>query len=204
MFFNKSEGKENLPSQKTPDQFWFFIHESTLNKSFFQGTSTLQDIKKNGISLQKCLHLVQIPDHPPEKFSFYIHSESMAAAVNMLHDRAIMSTWEIYCTKDKVVCIHIRDVAEDSPNVSQAASHQSSLAERRKISRSVISEIVLRPRLRDVSKDFDVVTDEPMQNFLASEKVVIDLENGETRTFTKDYLLSKLKLEKLTIEVTCR
>ena len=185
-------GKNKIKENISPtDQIWFFIQESTKRQNFYQGISSLAEITKNGISLQKCLDLAKITNRTTAQCTFYIHSESMSAAVNMLHDQAIMSTWQIYCKKDKVVCIHIRDAEEDSPNVSLAASHKSSLAERRKVSRSAIPEIVLRPRLRDTSKDFDVITDEPISKFDDTEKVIIECGEDGSMTFTKDYLLSK-------------
>jgi hypothetical protein len=61
-----------------------------------------------------------------QKFAFYLHSASMAAAVRLLSDESILVTYNLYCQKDDVVTILVRGINEPSPNTSRSPSHQNS------------------------------------------------------------------------------
>jgi len=119
------------------DQLWFFLKEDMTLPKFTQKQYTLLDVRQNGITLQSSLSITSTKGNT-ENFAFYIHSASMAAAVRMLTDESIWVTYKLYCQKDPVVTILIRDANEPSPNTSHAPSHSNSYAERRKVSRGKI------------------------------------------------------------------
>lgn len=134
-----------------------------------------------------------------EDHSFWIHSNSMKAAVQLLSDRSIPITWELYCKHDSVVTIHIRPAQDPSPNTSQATSHQQSLAERRKNSgRRTVSDIFVRPPLSQVTASLDALSLDPVNKLEDENKVTIDLGEGKSETFSKEYLLGWITAEVLT------
>lgn len=94
-----------------------------------------------------------------DKYAFYIHSTSMAAAVRLLTDESILVTYKLYCQKDDVVVILVRAVTDPSPNSFKAASHESSLEERRKVSRgALVPDVFIQPPPRHGSDTVDVST----------------------------------------------
>jgi hypothetical protein len=174
------------------DQLWFFLKENMTLPSYVQKQFTLKDIQQRGLSLADCLKITNSPDTDLKKYAFYIHSASMAAAVRLLSDESILTTFNLYCQKDLVVTIWIRAADDLSPNTSRAPSHQNSLAERRKVSRGrLVSEIFIQPKVRHASGSIDVSTMEPIADIAESDKVTIHLGGGRFETFTKEYLLCK-------------
>jgi hypothetical protein len=174
------------------DQLWFFLKEDMTLPKFTQKQYTLLDVRQNGITLQSSLSITSTKGNT-ENFAFYIHSASMAAAVRMLTDESIWVTYKLYCQKDPVVTILIRDANEPSPNTSRAPSHSNSYAERRKVSRGkIIPEIFIQPRVRHDSGSMDVSTLERIDDIPEFEKVTLDLGSGRFETFTKEYLICML------------
>lgn len=117
------------------DQLWFFLKENMTLPSYVQKLFTLKDIQQRGLSLADCLKITNSLDTDLKKYAFYIHSASLAAAVRLLSDESMLTTFNLYCQKDLVVTIWIRAADDLSPNTSRAPGHQNSLAERRKVSR---------------------------------------------------------------------
>lgn len=171
------------------DQVWFFVRETLASQEYSQQHYTLKDIKARGLTLQDCLSMTNTSG-PTQYYAFYIHSESMAAAVRMLNDQAIPTTHQLYCSKDARVTILIRGADEPSPNSSQAPSHQNSLADRRKVSRGkVVPEIFIRQPVRHTSGGIDLNTLDSIQDLPDDNKVTIQLDDGSFETYTKEYLL---------------
>jgi len=117
----------------------------------------------------------------------------MKAAVQLLSDKSIEVTWNLYCQRDDVVTIHIRTTSDPSPNTSKAPSHNNSLAERRRVSgqQRKVSEIFNRNPLGHVTSGLDAATLEPIQDLKDDDKVTINIGGGKRETFSKDYLLGK-------------
>lgn len=166
---------------------------SSLPYGFKQGYTTLEKVQRKGISFEDCMEIAGIQGNISD-YSFWIHSNAMKAAVQLLSNESIMVTWGLYCRSDAIVTIHIRKKSDPSPNTSRAASHSASLAERRKISgpRVNVSEVLLRPPLRHVSTDLDAMTLEPIKDLGEDEKVILNLGGGKVETFSKGYLLGEI------------
>ena len=160
--------------------------------TYVQKQYTLRDVQQRGLSLADCLKITSCRDTDLTKYAFYMHPASMAAAVRLLSDESILNTFNLYCQKDPVVTVLIRAAEDLSPNTSRAPSHQSSLAERRKISGGrIVSDIFIQPKIRHISGSTDVITMAPIADIGESEKVTLQLEGGRFETFTKEYLLCK-------------
>ncbi len=71
------------------DQLWFFLKENMTLPSYVQKQFTLKDIQQRGLSLARCLKIINSPDTDLKKYAFYIHSASMAAAVRLLSDERV-------------------------------------------------------------------------------------------------------------------
>jgi hypothetical protein len=176
------------------DQLWFFLKEEMVLPKFTQKQYTLFDVQTDGITLQNCLNITSTQGST-ERFAFYIHSASMAAAVRMLTDESIWVTYKLYCQNDPVVMVLIRDANDPSPNTSRAPSYNNSFAERRKVSRGkIIPEIFIQPPVRHASGSMDVSTMERIDDVPEFEKVTLNLGNENFETFTKEYLLCTLYL----------
>lgn len=176
------------------EQIWFFIWECVQQRprlpQYMQGYLPLSEVSK-GMSLERALKISgasgQVDDH-----SFWIHSNSMKATVQLLSDDSMHITWKLYCQQDAVVTIHIRPYTDPSPNTSRAASHQQSLVERRKLSgRRKVSDIFIRPPLSNITSSLDAMSLEPISGLQDGDKVTLDLEGGKQETFSKQYLLGK-------------
>ena len=155
-----------------------------------QGYLPLPEVKK-GMTLAKTLQIVGV-DSRVDDHTFWIHSNSMKVAVQLLNDNSIQMTWKLYCESDGVMTIHIRPAADPSPNTSKAPSHNASLAERRKVSgRRTVSDIFIRSPLEHVTSGLDAASLEPIKNLKEGEKVTISTGEGKVETFSKEYLLGK-------------
>lgn len=172
------------------DQDWWFVREEMRSDKYVQECVSYQELLKMNITLEHCLDLTKANN--AAEFSFFIHSASMAAAVQLLSDESIITTYNLYCTEDPVVTIIMRGIDELSPNASHAPSHNSSLAQRRKVSgrRGLLSpELFIQPTARKVSHDIDVYTMEPVA---AEEAVTLCLGHDDFVTLSHEYLLGNI------------
>jgi len=159
------------------EQLWFFLKEDMNLPTFVQHQYTFADVRRNGIKLENILTILNVEDEV-QKFAFYLHSASMAAAVRLLSDESILVTYNLYCQKDDVITILVRGINEPSPNTSRSPSHQNSLREWRKISRgALVPEIFIQPAPRHASGTIDVSTMEEIED--ESKMVTLDLGNGD-------------------------
>lgn len=112
----------------------------------------------------------------------------MSSAVQMLTNESIIGTYKLYCSKDPIVQIIIRNVHELSPNTSRAPSYASSLASRQQKSarRGLLApELFIQPKVRHVSGSTDMETFEEIKD---DEQMISIVKDGQTFTFTPDYL----------------
>lgn len=174
------------------NQLWFFVLEGFANdKDYLQNFLTREEFSKMGMTLTNALKASRSKANAKD-FFFYIHSNSMAASVIMLTDEAIPITWELYCRGDDVVTVQIRRRQDVSPNTKRAPSHEHSLAERRKVSGGrIVSDIVTRSPLPNVTDNIDLGTFDPVSSIPDPEKVVLDLADGDQEVFSKDFLLGQ-------------
>ena len=175
-------------SPNEPKQLWFFVRENMSDAQFEQVTFTLEEIRTKNLSLQFCLDVTKTSG-AIDDYAFYIHSNSMAAAVRLLSDKAIIATCNLYCQADPIVTITVRGKNDPSPNSSQAPSHKSSLEERRKTSKTrglLLPELSIQPKVSHVTGGADAVTLEPILH----EDTMVSIRVGDAfETFTMDYLL---------------
>ncbi|KEY66505.1 hypothetical protein S7711_10905 [Stachybotrys chartarum IBT 7711] len=162
--------------------------------SFNQGDFGLAEVKKMDLTLQHCLKLSGAQGQAQE-FSFWIYSQSMKSAVQMLTDESIIATYQLYCSRDPVIQIIIRKANELSPNTSRAPSHAASLASRQQKSapRGLLAkELFIQPRVRHLSGSTDMETFEEITD---KDNMVSIVKDGETFTFTRDYLKGWIESE---------
>ncbi|OAQ61981.1 hypothetical protein VFPPC_07321 [Pochonia chlamydosporia 170] len=187
-----SPKKTKTQSQKQAgngrQQLWFFLNEGMNRNSFTQGAYTFEEVKKHTMSLQTCIKLSG-GKGTVEEHSFYIHSDSMSSAVQMLNDESIIATYNLYCTKDNVVTVIVRKATEPSPNSSRTPSHANSRSSRRSLSAShgiSVPEVLIQPKIRHRSESTDMETMEKIED---ERNMVSMVSNENVMTFTKDYLL---------------
>ncbi|KAI1762815.1 hypothetical protein GGR53DRAFT_467963 [Hypoxylon sp. FL1150] len=172
----------------TSEQLWFFLREDMSRSVYSQDFRTISEVRKMNLTLESCLKTAGVKGNPGV-FAFYIHSQSMAAAVRLLSDESIITTYNLYCQKDNPVHIIIRDANDPSPNSSRCPSHESSLAQRRKVSASrglLVPDLFIQPKIRHASGSTDISTMECIKD--ESTMVSIKAEDDFV-TFTKEYLL---------------
>lgn len=141
------------------------------------------------LSLELCLRMTKTAGDTA-KFAFYIHSQSMTAAVQLLSDESIITTYNLYCQTDPAVTITARKSADPSPNSSRAVSHEGSLAERRKISAKrglLYPELFIQPKVRHVSGSSDVFTLEPIED---EDQMVSIHHGGSFATFVCTFVIA--------------
>lgn len=173
------------------NQIRFLIWEDIDSPVFKQIKISLDDVKKNGLSLPLILQLLKLAGQP-DQFSFFIHSASMQAAVQMLKTEAIQATWNLYCRQDSVVTITIRKTNDPSPNPSRAPSYSKALSQRRSASGSLtVPDIPIHTPPRNVSTRLDPINLEPIADLPESEKVVILPDEGDAQAVSREYLLCK-------------
>jgi hypothetical protein len=180
-----------VEASKDSDQLWFILRESmsTSKEDFVVFNTTFSRVKQNGLSLEECLRLVKTKGKP-EDFSFHIYSKSMAAAVRLLSDESIRVTYELYCKKDPVVEIYIRDAKDPSPNTSKCPSYENSLRSRQNTASGrgrLVPELFIRPQDRHVSGSSDVYSMEVLKD--ESDRVTIRLGPSDILTLSKEYLI---------------
>ena len=171
-----------------PHQLWFLVHEKMASNEYRQQQITLADVKQKGISLQAILTILSL-NGSPASFGYFIHSASMAAAVQILTDKAIHVTWQLYCQEDHVITIIVRDIKDPSPNSSRAPSYSLSLSERRTASGQFPApDLPILSPVRHTSGGVDPSSLEPLAELPENEKVTVTLANGTSRTFSREYI----------------
>ena len=187
------------------DQIWFLLKEDMMSPDYTQKPLSLSTIRSQGITLQRFLEVTGT-EGSPSKFAFYMHSESMAAAVRLLTDEAIYATHHLYCLNDAIVLIIIRPLEEDSPNTSRAPSYQLSFAERRVTSgERKVPDVPLQKKGRQVSGGLDVASGQNLSEMEDEDKVIVLIEEDEYQTYSKDYLLGKdmKRMQSVSFPLTC-
>ncbi|KAI1324074.1 hypothetical protein F5Y16DRAFT_412257 [Xylariaceae sp. FL0255] len=175
------------PAAVSKEQDWWFVREEMHSARYTQKCVSYTEILKTDITMEHCLSMTDAKN--VADFSFFIFSSSMAAAVQLLSDESIITTYNLYCTEDPVVTIIIRAVDEPSPNTSHAPSHHSSLSERRKVSgrRGLLSpELFIQPSARNISGGIDIYT---MDTLATEDTVVLCLGDDDFVAIGHEYLL---------------
>lgn len=168
----------------TDEQIWFFRFEKKESVEFKQIHKTWQEVVILGISLQSTLSVLDLKVEDQGNYNFYIFSASMKAAVQLLNDRSVYVTWQLYCQQDPTVEIIVRPTQDASPNSSRCPSSHASLAQRRKVSgKTSVSEIFLRPTIEPISENLDVSQLVPTKNLDPELKVVVELGGGKPEVF---------------------
>lgn len=172
-------------------QLWFLVWENISAQSFTQVMMTLEDVMKNGISLGSILRSLSLVGDV-HSHAFFIHSQTMQASVQMLNDKAIHGTWQLYCRQDPVVTITVRKNDDPSPNTSRAPSYSAALTQRRSASGELSApEIPIHTPPRNVSLGLDPVHLEPVADLPEEEKVIVVNDEGGAQAYSKEYLIFK-------------
>lgn len=170
-------------------QIWFLIWEDVESPVFKQIKLSLDDVKKNGLSLPEILQLLKLVGQPGQ-FSFFMHSVSMQAAVQMLKSEAIQATWHLYCKGDPVVTITIRNINNPSPNSSRAPTYSKALSQRRSASGNLtVPDLPIHTPPRNVSAHLNPISLEPIADTPENEKVIILPDEGDAQAVSKKCLL---------------
>ncbi|EGE08347.1 hypothetical protein TEQG_07322 [Trichophyton equinum CBS 127.97] len=144
------------------EQLWFFRFERQEVTTFKQVHKSWQEVIMAGVSLQSTLRILDLSPDDRDKYNFYIFSPSMKAAVQLLNDKSVYVTWQLYCQLDPMVEIIVRPLQDVSPNSSRCPSSQASLAQRRK-------------QLKRLLKTWMFCKMMPTKTLAPEEKVVLDL-----------------------------
>ncbi|KAJ6257708.1 hypothetical protein Dda_7496 [Drechslerella dactyloides] len=185
------------------EQQWFFILEQAHSDAFLLGMKSLAEFEQNPTlqhALEICLATVdsEASDFDTNlcEYSFWIHSKSMKAAIQLLSDEAIMVTWGLYCSKDDVVDIIIRKATDPSPNTTKAASHETSVRVKSvRLSGRKLPEITLQPPIDMNPMSVDLVTGEPVNELAEAEQIRLRLVSGELYSFSREYVLGWINAE---------
>lgn len=146
-------------------QLWFFRFERQEVTTFKQVHKSWQEVIMAGVSLQSTLRILDLSPDDRDKYNFYIFSPSMKAAVQLLNDKSVYVTWQLYCQLDPMVEIIVRPLQDVSPNSSRCPSSQASLAQRRKVSgKKSLSDIIIRPAIEATSENLDVLQNDAHQD----------------------------------------
>ncbi|KAK1763808.1 hypothetical protein QBC33DRAFT_573000 [Phialemonium atrogriseum] len=189
---SSSSVSKNAPKE---DQLWFFLLEDMPVPSFAQHSRTLSEVRNMDITLRRCLKITNAKGDVND-YAFYIHSQGMSAAVQLLTDESIIATYNLYCRADGLVLIIIRGKDDPSPNISRSSSYAQSLADRRKQSAArgiAVPELPIQPKVRHKTGSADITTMEPITE--QDDVVSIRVGDDDFVTFTKDYLLGWLDAE---------
>ena len=181
--------KPKALDMSSDSQLWFLLGEELSSQSFSQVKLTLEDIKRDGISLSSVAVMLSLRD-PVDEYAFFIHSISMQAAVQMLSDRAIAATWQLYCQNDPIVTIVVRKAKDPSPNTSRAPSYSKALGERRTASGSlIVPDLPIHTPPRQVSSGIDSYTQQPLADLPETDKIVVVDDRGDAQALSKEYLI---------------
>ncbi|KAE8342411.1 hypothetical protein BDV24DRAFT_162302 [Aspergillus arachidicola] len=182
---------ENTRTIKT-----MLLLEEMKSKSFVLRDKDLDTAGIESLTFHTILSVVGRGQDSPEDYSFFLDSESMKAAVQLLTDRSIYLTYRIYCEKDHSITIIIRPASDPSPNSSQCPSAPESLRQRRKVSgKKNLQNVFVRSTVKTDTRNLDAETLSPIMDFPETERVVLDLGNGQYETFSVSYLLGWIMAE---------
>jgi hypothetical protein len=170
---------------------------------YSQTNKVLNEVAIAGFSFKTILTFVGQPEKKPDDYNFFIHSNSVKAAVQLLNDKSIITTYRLYCENDDVVTIIVRPEIDPSPNSSQCPSAPESLRQRRKISgKRNLSEVFIQPIIPKETENLDAESLLPIKQLLGSEKVALDLGQGKTEIFSAAYLLGEFSYTNLKLPHT--
>lgn len=173
------------------NQLWFFVFEDVKSLDFRQAESSLQKVEQEGISLVSVLQQLRLEGDALD-YSFFIHSSSMHASVQVLNDAAIHGTWQLYCTQDAVITITVRKAKDPSPNSSRAPSYGQSLSKRRAASGNrFVPDIPLPQAPDEIISHFDAALQSPASDLAEDEKVVLVRDDGSAEAFSLEYVRSR-------------
>ncbi|KAF4225527.1 hypothetical protein CNMCM6457_008154 [Aspergillus fumigatiaffinis] len=178
------------------NQQWMILYEETSKPDFALEKKTFDEIATVGFSLRSMLSYIGRGDKSPNDYNFFIFSDSMKAAVQLLNDKSVFVTYRLYCEDDDVVTIIVRPAADPSPNSSQCPSAPESLRQRRKLSgKHNLQNVFVRPVVPKETKNLDAETLLPISQLPENQKVVLDLGRGRFETFSASYLLGWIMAE---------
>ena len=99
-----------------------FLFEAMVKLDYSQTNKVLDEVAIAGFSFKTILTFVGLPEKKPDDYNFFIHSNLMKVAVQLLNDKSITTTYCLYCESDDVVTITVRPEIDPSPNSSQSPS----------------------------------------------------------------------------------
>jgi hypothetical protein len=168
------------------------LYEETSKTDFALDKKTFDEIATVGFSLRSMLSFIGRGDQNPNDYSFFIFSDSMKAAVQLLNDKSVFVIYRLYCENDDAVTIIVRPAADPSPNSSQCPSAPESLRQRRKLSgKHNLQNVFVRPVVPKDTKNLDAETLLPISQLPENQKVVLDLGRGRFETFSASYILGR-------------
>ncbi|RLL93713.1 hypothetical protein CFD26_102458 [Aspergillus turcosus] len=177
------------------NQQWMILYEESSKTDFTLDKKTFDEIATVGFSLGSMLSFIGRGDQNPNDYNFFIFSDSMKAAVQLLNDKSVFITYRLYCEDDDVVTIIVRPATDPSPNSSQCPSAPESLRQRRKLSgKHNLQNVFVRPVVPKETKNLDAETLLPISQLPEDQKVVLDLGRGQFETFSASYLLGRIPL----------
>lgn len=177
------------------NQQWMILYEESSKTDFTLDKKTFDEIATVGFSLRSMLSFIGRGDQNPNDYNFFIFSDSMKAAVQLLNDKSVFITYRLYCEDDDVVTIIVRPATDPSPNSSQCPSAPESLRQRRKLSgKHNLQNVFVRPVVPKETKNLDAGTLLPISQLPEDQKVVLDLGRGRFETFSASYLLGRIPL----------
>ncbi|OJJ69879.1 hypothetical protein ASPBRDRAFT_66942 [Aspergillus brasiliensis CBS 101740] len=179
-----------------PNKKWMFLLEEMGKKEFVLSDQELDARGVQELSFSRILALVGRRQSVADEYSFFMFSDSMKAAVQMLTDRSIFLTYTIYCEHDTAITIIVRPISDPSLNSSQCPSAPESLRQRRKVSgRKDLQNVFVRPVTRIDTRSLDAETLSPISALPDSEKMTLDLGQGRYETFSVSYLIGWIMAE---------
>ncbi|RAK95624.1 uncharacterized protein BO80DRAFT_321789, partial [Aspergillus ibericus CBS 121593] len=176
---------------------WMFLLEEMDKKDFNLHHEELDTRGVEGLSFAKILAFVGRPHTNPEDFIFFIFSDSMKAAVQLLTDRSILLTYRMYCEYDSAITIIVRPVSNPSPNSSQCPSAPESLRQRRKVSgKRDLQSVFVRPVTQSDTKNLDAETLTPIRWIMAEAEKGTLLHDIIVTSITPKGRPSNIRLDK--------
>ncbi|PYH33993.1 uncharacterized protein BO87DRAFT_426267 [Aspergillus neoniger CBS 115656] len=169
---------------------WMFLLEEMGKREVVLSDQDLDARGVEELNFSRILALIGRRQNIPDEYSFFIFSDSMKAAVQMLTDRSIFLTYKMFCENDTAITIIVRPVSGSSPNSSQCPSAPESLRQRRKVSgKKNLQNVFVRPITRANTNSLDAETLSPINSLPDSEKMTLDLGQGQQETFSVSYLI---------------
>ncbi|KAG5293631.1 hypothetical protein I7I50_04106 [Histoplasma capsulatum G186AR] len=84
------------------DQAWFLRCYEESRTEYKQVHKSWEQVVEHGLSFGSVLSALDL-EPEPSKYNFYIFSNSMKAAVQLLTDHSIYVMWKLYCFNESVV-----------------------------------------------------------------------------------------------------